>query len=99
MIIATYKEKNYSYIAYIILIVQLINFFSYAFFYSNKNYLPAPFILDKNDTFMDFYNPLFWVINDGFYETYNSVYPAINYYILKIICFYIKILYYLIFLI
>jgi len=38
---------------------------------------------------MDFYNPLFWVINDGFYETYNSVYPAINYYILKIFALFV----------
>jgi hypothetical protein len=33
---------------------------------------------------MDFYNPLFWVIKNGFYTTFNSVYPAINYFFLKI---------------
>jgi hypothetical protein len=33
---------------------------------------------------MDFYNPLFWVIKDGFYTTFNSIYPALNYFFLKI---------------
>lgn len=33
---------------------------------------------------MDFYSPLFWVIKDGFYTNFNSVYPALNYFFLKI---------------
>ena len=56
------------------------------FLYFNK-YLPAPFVLDKNDTFMDFYNPLFWVLKDEFYTTYKSVYPPINYFFLKLFTF------------
>jgi len=65
-------------------VINLIYFFLYLYF--NK-YLPAPFVWDKNDTFMDFYNPLFWVLKDEFYTTYKSVYPPINYFFLKLFTF------------
>lgn len=66
------------------LFFEFINVGYFWRFFKANHYLPAPFILDKNDTFMDFYNPLFWVIKDGFYTTFNSVYPAINYFFIKI---------------
>jgi hypothetical protein len=69
---------------YIILFFEFINIGYYYYHLSNHGYLPAPFVLDKNDTLMDFYNPLFWVIKDSFYTTFNSVYPALNYFFLKI---------------
>ncbi|MDH6154035.1 hypothetical protein M2124_000291 [Polynucleobacter sphagniphilus] len=69
---------------YLILFFEFINVGYYCYYLSNHGYLPAPFALDKNDTLMDFYNPLFWVIKNGFYTTFNSVYPAINYFFLKI---------------
>lgn len=69
---------------YIVLFFEFINVAYYIFYFSKNNYLPAPFIADKNDTFMDFYSPLFWVIKDGFYTSFNSVYPALNFYFLKI---------------
>jgi hypothetical protein len=68
----------------IILFFELINVSYYLYYFFGHGYLPSPFILDKNDTFMDFYNPLFWVIKDGFYTTFSSVYPALNYFFLKI---------------
>jgi hypothetical protein len=69
---------------YLVLPLTLFNSFFYFRFLLINNYLPAPFHIDKDDTLMDFYNPLFWVIKDEFYSTFNSVYPALNYYILKI---------------
>jgi hypothetical protein len=69
---------------YLILFFEFINVSYYCYFFSIHGYLPAPFVLDKNDTLMDFYNPLFWVIKDEFYTTFNSVYPALNYFFLKI---------------
>ena len=69
---------------YLILFFELINVFYYLYYFFGHGYLPSPFVSDKNDTFMDFYNPLFWVIKDGFYTTFNSVYPALNYFFLKI---------------
>ena len=69
---------------YLILFFEFINLIYYLYYLFNHGYLPAPFVLDKNDTLMDFYNPLFWVIKDGFYTTFNSVYPALNYFLLKV---------------
>lgn len=71
-------------VLYLILLLELINVSYYLYSFSTHSYLPSPFILDKNDTFMDFYNPLFWVVKDGFYTDFNSVYPALNYFFLKI---------------
>ena len=67
-----------------VLAMEAINIIYFSlFFYFNK-YLPAPFVWDKNDTFMDFYNPLFWALNDQFYTTFKSVYPPVNYFFLKL---------------
>ena len=71
-------------VLYLILFFEFINIGYYYYYLSNHGYLPSPFVLDKNDTFMDFYNPLFWVMKDGFYTTFNSVYPALNYFFLKL---------------
>lgn len=69
---------------FVVIACAFFNFAYYcAFFYSHR-YLPAPFVWNKFDTFMDFYNPLFWVSNDGFYTVFDSVYPALNFYILKL---------------
>jgi len=69
---------------YLILFFECINIGYYSYYLSSHSYLPAPFVFAKNDTLMDFYSPLFWVIKDGFYTTFNSVYPALNYFFLKI---------------
>ncbi len=69
---------------YLVLFFEFINIGYYYYYLSDYGYLPTPFVIDKNDTLMDFYNPLFWVINDSFYTTFNSVYPALNYFFLKI---------------
>ena len=69
---------------YLLLFFEFINISYYFYYLSSHSYLPAPFLYDSNDTLMDFYTPLFWVIKDGFYTTFNSVYPALNYYFLKI---------------
>lgn len=83
--IQKYIEKISVYHLFCIaLIGEFINLAYYAGFYYYHQYLPAPFVWNKQDSFMDFYNPLYWVIKDGFYTTFNSVYPALNYYILKI---------------
>lgn len=61
----------------------LINLAYCFIFFKSYLYLPSPFMMDKNDTLMDFYNPLYWAMNDGFYSIFNSVYPAVNYFLLK----------------
>jgi hypothetical protein len=68
---------------YIILFFEFINIGYYLYYIFYIGYLPSPFVADKNNTLMDFYNPLFWVIKDGFYTTFNSIYPALNYFFLR----------------
>jgi hypothetical protein len=63
---------------------ELINVLYFTVFFYLNGYLPAPFVWDKGDTFMDFYNPLYWVIKDRFYTVFQSVYPPLNYYLLKL---------------
>lgn len=69
---------------FIVLICEIINLTYYVSFFHLNHFLPAPFFFDFNDTFMDFYNPLYWVIKDGFYTSFNSVYPALNYFFLRL---------------
>ncbi len=71
-------------VIYIILLFEFINIGYYLYYIFYFGYLPSPFVYDKNNTLMDFYNPLYWVIKDGFYTTYKSVYPAVNYFFLKL---------------
>ncbi len=71
-------------VLYIVLFFEFINAGYYFYFLSSYGYLPTPFVFDKNDTLMDFYNPLYWVVKDGFYTAFNSVYPALNYFFLKL---------------
>ena len=52
------------------------------FFYLNQ-YLPEPFVWDKANTFMDFYNPLYWSMREGVYSLWQSVYPPLNFIVLK----------------
>ncbi len=68
---------------FIVLVCELINVGYYITHFHKNHYLPAPFFMDINDTFMDFYSPLYWVMKEGFYTTFNSVYPGLNYFILK----------------
>jgi hypothetical protein len=67
-----------------VLVGEFINLAYFAYYFYLNHYLPAPFVWDKNNSFMDFYAPLLWVINGGFYTVYESVYPALNYFFLKL---------------
>ena len=53
-------------------------------FFVENGYLPAPFIYDKSDTFMDFFHPMFWAGEGGRYTEWGSVYPPLNFIILNV---------------
>ncbi|MDB5618798.1 hypothetical protein [Tardiphaga sp.] len=53
-------------------------------FYLQNGYLPAPFIYNKFDVFMDVYNPLWWSSTSK-YTDWGSVYPPINFPLLDLI--------------
>lgn len=50
-----------------------------------NGYLPSPFIYDKSDTFMDLFNVLHWTYDDGRYTDWGSVYPPLNFLVLKLV--------------
>ena len=77
-------KKN---IILLVLALELINIVYFSLFLYFNKYLPAPFLWDKNNAFMDFYNPLFWVLKDEFYTNFKSVYPPVNYLFLKLFTF------------
>jgi hypothetical protein len=70
----------------IIFSFSILNLIYFTIFYNKFGYLPNPFIFDKNNTFMDFYNPLYWAFNKTQYTLYNSIYPPINFIILDSFC-------------
>ena len=63
--------------------INLLFLFYLKSFFDKEGYLPAPFIGDKANTFMDFFNVLYWSYQDGIYTTWNSVYPPLNFLILR----------------
>ncbi len=67
-----------------ILFLSCINFLYILWFYQCYRYLPSPFVFDKENTFMDFYNTLYWSGQDGIYTIWESVYPPINFLFLQI---------------
>lgn len=77
--------KKISLYLYPILIFNLYNLTSYLIFFKKNHYLPNPFVGDKSDTFMDFFNPLYWAYQSGVYTDWHSIYPPLNFLILKAI--------------
>jgi hypothetical protein len=43
------------------------------------HYLPAPFVFDVSDTFMDWYNVAYWAHNPGAYSVWHSVYLPLSF--------------------
>ncbi len=66
-------------------LIQVAGVFEYWRFYEANLYLPAPFVYDKTDTFMDFFHLMYWAGNDGRYRIWGAVYPPINFLLMKAI--------------
>lgn len=77
-ILGVENRKRLNYIS-LILLLNVAGFFYYLYFLIENGYLPSPFIYDKSDTFMDFFNVLYWAYDDGRYTEWGSVYPPINF--------------------
>ncbi|MDB5701569.1 MAG: hypothetical protein JWL66_1768 [Sphingomonadales bacterium] len=48
-------------------------------------YLPAPFVFDVSDTFMDWFNTAYWSHNPGAYSVWNTIYAPLSFVITKVI--------------
>ena len=55
-----------------------------AWFFAVNGYLPQPFVLDTNDTFMDWFNTAYWANNPGMYSVWRSIYPPLSFVFLDI---------------
>jgi hypothetical protein len=67
------------------LVAQLAAVAYYWIYFQSEGYLPAPFIYNKFDTFMDLYNTLWWGAGPGKYTLWQSVYPPINFLLLDFV--------------
>ena len=72
---------------FVFLLINLAGFLYFLYFLKHKGYLPSPFLYDKSDTFMDLFNPLLWAYNKGRFSEWGSVYPPLNFLILKALNF------------
>lgn len=70
---------------YVILTLNILAFIFYCYSFYNNKYLPSPFFYDASDTFMDFFNPLASLNRENIYENYASIYPPLNFILIKII--------------
>lgn len=66
--------------------INLIGVAFYFIYYFKYGYLPYPFVYDRFDTYMDFFNPLWRLWDETRYTVWKSVYPPLNFILLKIIC-------------
>lgn len=70
-----------------LLLLNAAGFFYYIHYLMENGYLPSPFVYDKSDTFMDLFNVLYWAYDDGRYTDWGSVYPPLNFIILRFVNF------------
>jgi hypothetical protein len=48
-------------------------------FFLVYGYLPAPFVFDTQDTFMDWFHTAYWAHNDGAYTVWRSIYLPLSF--------------------
>lgn len=59
--------------------VIVLGFYDLCRVFSRNGYLPAPFVFDVNDTFMDWFNTAYWAHRAGAYEVWNSIYAPLSF--------------------
>lgn len=72
------RERRVAYI-FAILFVNSLVFAYYMHHLMAYGYLPSAFVYDKSDTFMDFFNVLYWAYDSGRYTDWGAVYPPMNF--------------------
>lgn len=70
---------------YVLLVINIFSVVYYILYFIKFNHTPAPFIYDKGDTFMDFFNTLYWSYDVNRYITWQSIYPPLNFILLKLV--------------
>ena len=72
-------------VIFIALFTYVISIAYYLYVLIYSGYLPSPFIYIKSETFMDFFNSLYWAYDNNRYLVGESNYPPLNFVLLKII--------------
>jgi hypothetical protein len=67
----------------LMLALEIASTIYYYMFYKAYGYIPAPFIYNKENTFMDFFNVFYWVDSSDRYTSWQSVYPPLNFLFIK----------------
>ena len=70
-----------------VLLFNIAGVFYYFYVFLKNGYLPSPFFYAKSDTFMDLFNQMYWIYDDGRYTEWGSVYPPLGFLVLKFINF------------
>lgn len=68
-----------------LLVTTVFNIFYVTFFFNKYSYLPLPFFFDINDSFMDFFNVLYWSYGgqDPFSNNFSSIYSPLIFFIMQ----------------
>jgi hypothetical protein len=72
-------------ILWVFLGINLLGLMFYINYFYENQYLPSPFVHDKTNTFMDFFNTMQWAYDEGRYSEWRSVYPPLVFIFLKFI--------------
>lgn len=70
---------------HVFLAINIFSIVYYALYFIKFNHTPSPFIYDKGDTFMDFFNTLYWSYDINRYTVWQSIYPPLNFLFLKLV--------------
>lgn len=60
-------------------LMVVVGFFNLARIFFKIGYLPAPFVFDVGDTFMDWFNTAYWAHNPGAYSVWQSIYFPLSF--------------------
>src|SRR3954447_23190697 len=60
-------------------IMVVAGFFNLARIFFKIGYLPAPFVFDVGDTFMDWLHTAYWAHNIGAYSVWQSIYFPLSF--------------------
>jgi hypothetical protein len=67
--------KFHVYVELLLAAVILVAIYKLIVFFFSEGYLPSPFWDDVGDTFMDWYNTVYWGYRHGTYDEWFAIYP------------------------
>lgn len=65
-------------------IIMLCGLIDLARTFASLGYLPAPFVFDVGDTFMDWFNTAYWSHNRSAYDVWNTIYAPLSFVVTSI---------------